>query len=45
MNYPFYVPDVEEYEKEVKKYFVIENVYHTKDVGGKDFPIYILRKK
>lgn len=45
MNYPFYIPDVEEYEKIAKKYFVIETISHTDDVGNKDFPIYILRKK
>lgn len=45
MNYRFFVPIKEEYEKIVGKYFVIEQISHTNDVGAKDFPIYILRKK
>lgn len=45
MSYKFYVPLKERYEEIVKKYFEIENVLHTDDVGAEDFPIYILKKK
>lgn len=45
MNYKFYIPTVSEYEKAVKKYFEIESILYTKDIGAQNFPIYILRKK
>ena len=45
MDYDFFIPTVEEYEKIARKYFVIENILYTDDVGHENFPIYILRKK
>lgn len=45
MKYQFFVPHVEEYERIVKKYFIIEDVLWTNDVGSENFPLYILRKK
>lgn len=45
MNFDFYVPIKEEYEEIVSKYFVIESVQYTNDIGYENFPIYILRKK
>lgn len=45
MNYKFYVPIKEEYENIVNKYFDIEQITYTNDIGAKNFPIYILRKK
>lgn len=45
MSYKFYVPSREKYEEIVSRYFTIENILYTNDVGSKDFPIYILKKK
>ena len=45
MDFKFYVPSLEKFEQIVKKYFVVESVEYTNDVGSKNFPIYILRKK
>jgi len=45
MNYKFYVPSEEEYEEIVSKYLNIEAIEYTYDVGGENFPIYILSKK
>ena len=45
MNYHFYVPTIEEYEKIVLKYFDIIEKTYTNDIGSENFPIYILKKK
>ncbi len=45
MSYKFYVPTLEKYESIIKKYFQIENILYTDDIGAKNFPIYILKKK
>ena len=45
MNFKFYVPMKDEYENILRKYFVIERIEYTNDVGADNFPIYILRKK
>jgi len=45
MSYQFYVPQKEEYETIVQKYFEIEDILYTDDIGSKNFPIYILKKK
>ena len=45
MNFTFYIPFIDEYEKIVSKYFNIVNKLYTNDVGAKNFPIYILEKK
>ena len=45
MNYKFYIPFLEDYEKIVSKYFNILEVAYTDDIGSNHFPIYILEKK
>ena len=45
MNFEFYIPFIEEYERIVTKYFNIIEKTYTNDIGSKNFPIYILEKK
>ncbi len=45
MNFKFYVPEKEKFEEIVSKYFIIEDIEYTYDVGSENFPIYILKKK
>ena len=45
MNFKFYVPFIEDYERIISKYFNIYEKLNTNDVGAENFPIYILEKK
>ena len=45
MNFDFFIPFVDDYERTVSKYFDIVDKLYTDDVGGNNFPIYILRKR
>ena len=45
MKFKLYVPIKEGYENIVSKYFIVESVEYTNDIGAKDFPIYIIIKK
>lgn len=45
MAFKFFVPIKEDYEQIIQKYFIIESIKFTDDVGSNNFPIYILKKK
>lgn len=45
MNYKFYVPNYTDYINIANKYFVVEEIKFTNDIGSENFPLVILRKK
>lgn len=45
MDFEFYVPTIKEYLNIISKYFEIEDILYSNDIGAENFPLYILKKK
>ena len=45
MDFEFHVPTIKEYSSIASKYFEIESILYSNDIGAENFPLYILKKK